>query len=281
MEAVGYGHKAGSPQPPDAHFVLFNSPPAPGGSCKPGPGLPSPSQPIPNRFIRRTNGGDPPGAPRLCPSPSLMIKRVPTRLSFVRNDFFPPGPGHAGPPAPGRRQRAGRDLLPYQNSLRTPRRAPRPGHRRLRVPSGGAGSPGARTGAGWGPGLGGDGPTRVGSAPKAFPEPGTHARHGQGREGVKEEEGAPPGPGPVPVIPGPLADSAVAAEKCPTAGAGGSAPGSPLPCCPCPAATRGRGRVAAAPSGPGTRPLGAQHRFLPAPSPRPPKRLPTCCCRPW
>lgn len=95
------------------------------------------------------------------------------------------------------------------------------------------------------------------------PGPSRGHTRGTGREGVKEE-GAPPGPGTVSVIPGPLADSAVAAEKCPTAGAGGSAPGSPAPRCPGLAATRGRGRVSAAPSGPGPRPLGAQNRLLPA-----------------
>lgn len=124
----------------------------------------------------------------------------------------------------------------------------------------------------WGePGLGGAGSARVGSAPKAGAEPGAHEWHGQGREGVKEE-GAPPGP--VPVIPGPLADSAVAAEKCPAAGAGGRAPGSPAPRCRGPAPTRGRGRVAVAPSGPGPRSLSTQRQLPPARNPRPQSPFP-------
>lgn len=283
MEAVGYGHKAGSSQLPDPHFVLFNSSRAPEGSSKPGQGLPSPFQFILNRFIRRTQGNVfPPGAPRLCPSPSLMIKRVPTRLSFVKNDFF-----LLGREMPARRPRgegsaAGFTLLSEFTSH------PAEGSASASPPAGGAGSLRgssrclhAPRGVAGEPGLGGDGSTRVGLAPKAGAEPGAHTWHGQGRE-RDEGGGGTAGAG------ASLGHSRSSGGLCRRSrevsrGRGrGESPGllRPAPRCPGPASTRGRGRVAAAPSGPGPRSLRAPHQLLPARPPSAPKSpFPTCCSR--
>lgn len=67
MEAVGYGHKAGSPQPPDPRFVLFNSPLRSGGAVSPARG----SLPLPGLFRTGLFAGqtglpppEPPGSAR-------------------------------------------------------------------------------------------------------------------------------------------------------------------------------------------------------------------------